>query len=74
MKLLHCRLLIGIISLLPFSASAENYALIMGISEYQRQPLAGVKKDFQTAVALAASMDISLENMTIKKDQDLTLH
>ena len=65
--------LISCLSVLSFSASAENYALIMGISEYQKSPLLGVKKDIKTAISIAKSLNVPARNMTVKKDKELTL-
>lgn len=73
MKKIYSTMLAGLLSVSSFLVSAENYALIMGISDYQIQPLAGVKRDFKTAMALAKSMNIPSENITLKKDKALTL-
>ena len=55
------------------TAYAGNYALIMGISEYKRSPLMGVKKDIANAKELALTMNIPESNITLKRDEELTL-
>lgn len=58
---------------LSYSVYAENIALIMGISQYQRNPLYGVYKDIDNAKKFAQSMNIPDKNIYIVKDQELTL-
>lgn len=52
---------------------ADNYALIMGISDYPSSPLLGIPKDIEHATELAESMNIPSENIMVKKDGQLDL-
>jgi hypothetical protein len=56
-----------------FSAVAENYALIMGVSAYERKPLLGVKTDLVNVKKFALAMNIPDANVTLKADKALTL-
>ena len=66
-------LLLGAMFTISLPVNADNYALIMGISNYPSQPLVGVKKDIETAKLLAQSLNVPDYNMTIKTDNELTL-
>jgi hypothetical protein len=63
-----------ICSTLTFSyAYAENRALIMGISNYMNSPLPGVDTDIEHVQKLATAMQIPKENITVKRNSELTL-
>jgi metacaspase-1 len=51
---------------------AESHALIMGISAYPEQPLAGVIKDMESAPKIARALGVRPENVVIKRDAELT--
>lgn len=53
-------------------ATAENYALIMGISNYPIKPLRGVIKDMDLAKKIARTFGVRDTNMTIRRDSDLS--
>ncbi len=59
---------------LNYSVYAENMALIMGISQYQENPLKGVYTDIDNARKFAQSMSVPDKNIYIVKDQELTLN
>lgn len=73
MNVTYKAILISLVSASSLPVSAANYALIMGISEYERKPLSGVKKDIKTAELIAKSLNIPVKNITVKKDKELTL-
>ncbi len=58
---------------MSFSTFAENMALIMGISAYERSPLSGVYKDIDNAKKFAESMNIPQKNIYKFSDEQLTL-
>jgi len=55
-------------------AYADNYALIMGVSDYPNSPLPGVPTDITHAQELAKSMNIPDVNIVVKQDGQLTLN
>lgn len=55
------------------SAYADNYALIMGVSDYPNSPLPGIPTDITHARELAKSMNIPNANIVVKQDGQLTL-
>lgn len=63
--------LIGVLAGFNYSVYAENLALIMGISEYERSPLSGIYKDIDNAKKFAQSMSIPEKNIYIFKDKQL---
>jgi hypothetical protein len=66
-------LLAALVSVVSFSAMAENYALIMGVSAYERKPLFGVKTDVVNVRKIALAMNIPEANVTVREDKALTL-
>jgi len=64
--------LIGSI-MMQTNVHAENRALIMGISNYPNSPLPGVTADIDHVQQMAATMQIPKENITVKKNSELTL-
>ncbi len=52
-------------------ALAENYALLLAISSYPRQPLPGVVKDMDNGQAIAKLLGVPEQNITLKTDTDL---
>jgi hypothetical protein len=55
------------------NAYAENRALIMGIANYPNSPLPGVTADIVHVQEMANTMQIPKENITVKKNSELTL-
>lgn len=55
------------------AARADNYALIMGVSDYPSSPLPGIPKDIENAQLIAEAMDIPAGNITVRRDGQLTL-
>ncbi len=56
---------------LPGAALAENRALILGISNYVRQPLPGVAKDMDNARRIARLIGVPEKNITVRTDEQL---
>lgn len=56
---------------LPGAALAENYALILAISNYVRQPLPGVTKDIDNAREIARLIGVPDKNITVKRNEEL---
>jgi hypothetical protein len=73
MSALRFTSLAALVSVVSCSAMAENYALIMGVSAYERKPLFGVKTDVTNVRKIARAMNIPDANVTVKEDKALTL-
>jgi len=73
MRIRHSRLVAALLLCLglPGPALAENYALILGISNYVRQPLPGVTKDMDNARRIAKLIGVPEKNITVRTNEQL---